>query len=348
MKRHLPTLSGVLFCFLTLVSHSSGQAILLHDNLDPPWDTHGGTIGPRPSSSIEDRFFAQEFVSLGASSVTMAEVLMQQVGSPTGKLHFDIYDKQNGKPNSSLGRVGSIDLATLASQPNVVTLEGSVEIEPDQSYFFVADMIDTIIRNRDNSFRLGMRTADDGTNGVSRTLVSLPGQSTNFATLGDFIPGVNYLTMRLTGEMAAILGDFNQNGLLDAADINQLSEQVAAGSDLVEFDVNGDGAISSLDREFWISDLAGTFAGDADLDRHVAFPDFLALADHFGTEGGWESGDFDGNGTVEFLDFLILSQNYDSRAAKVASVPEPANPFPFCLAVLGVIGQRRVRKQPRS
>ena len=62
------------------------------------------------------------------------------------------------------------------------------------------------------------------------------------------------------------------------------------------------------------------FPGDADLDEHVTFSDFLILSANFGkTEAEFTDGDFDQNGTVEFADFLTLASAF-GRSYEVQSV----------------------------
>lgn len=63
--------------------------------------------------------------------------------------------------------------------------------------------------------------------------------------------------------------------------------------------------------------------GDADGSGDVGFLDFLALANNFGTEGGFAEGNFDCAGTVSFLDFLTLANNFGSDGVAAAAVPEP-------------------------
>ena len=81
--------------------------------------------------------------------------------------------------------------------------------------------------------------------------------------------------------------------------------------------VDGGGGDSCADL------MAARIPGDADGDGQVAFLDFLALANNFGSDGGYAGGDFDCNGDVSFLDFLTLANNFGSTAA-VAAVPEPS------------------------
>ena len=142
---------------------------------------------------------------------------------------------------------------------------------------------------------------------------------------------------------AGIAGDFNANGALDSSDLDTLAGQVLLNSEDLLYDLNKDGTVDSNDRSFWITDLKETFFGDADLNKEVAFSDFLSLSSNFGKSGGWAQGDFDGDGQVQFPDFLMLSSNFGKSATAVASVPEPSA---FNLAMLVLIALlRRIRRQ---
>ncbi len=142
-----------------------------------------------------------------------------------------------------------------------------------------------------------------------------------------------------------LLGDFDGDGVLDAADIDLLSQAVLTNAINGAFDLTGDGILSAEDRTFWVQQIAETSFGDANLNGTVVFADFLAVSRNFGNEGGWASGDFDGNGEIGFPDFLQLSRNFgQSTAAEAISVPEPTTQpsslFAVVIAVLSLFRHR--------
>ena len=80
--------------------------------------------------------------------------------------------------------------------------------------------------------------------------------------------------------------------------------------------MTGDAVVDELDVDHWITVLAQTRRGDANLDGKVDFQDFIALANNFGREEhwiSWQTGDFNGDGRVDFADFLILAKNFGFR-----------------------------------
>jgi len=75
---------------------------------------------------------------------------------------------------------------------------------------------------------------------------------------------------------------------------------------------------TSLDF-FWLN-------GDVDRDRTVGFSDLVAVAQHYGLNGGavLATGDVDGDGNVGFTDLVAVAQNYGkSIAALPSAVPAP-------------------------
>ncbi len=154
----------------------------------------------------------------------------------------------------------------------------------------------------------------------------------------------NLVLARTTvGELTnELLGDFNGDGLLNAADIDQLCSGVAVNDST--FDLTGDGIVDSGDLSIWVETIAETTFGDANLDGSVGFDDFLALSDSFGESGGWAAGDFDCSGNVEFADFLLLADNFGADTAAQA-VPEPSAPWTmFALVCLTFCATRKSRR----
>jgi hypothetical protein len=148
-------------------------------------------------------------------------------------------------------------------------------------------------------------------------------------------------------------GDFNGDGSINVADINDLTSAIAAGSSDSKYDVNGDGNINSTDRTSWVVDVVGTWMGDANLDGEFNSSDFVAVFTagnyEIGTPAGWGEGDWNGDGLFSSADFVaaFTDGGYElGPRAAVSAVPEPGT---FGLLILGSLGLlRRTRRRTRN
>ncbi len=131
-------------------------------------------------------------------------------------------------------------------------------------------------------------------------------------------------------------GDFNQDGLLDVADLDLLVAHVALGPADPLFDISGDGLVDNADVDVWLQ-LAGAtnlasgnpyLRGDANLDGLVDGNDFLAWNAHkFTSAAAWSAGDFDANGFVDGNDFLFWNLNKFTSAARSSTLISTSSPL---------------------
>ena len=103
---------------------------------------------------------------------------------------------------------------------------------------------------------------------------------------------------------ADLWGDYNENGVLDAGDLD-LHGQCDGRPD---HDLNGDGPVNYDDRLMWVHELKGTWIGDANFDGQFNSGDFVQVfsAGKFetGEEAGWEQGDWSGDHTFSSGDLV--------------------------------------------
>ena len=160
----------------------------------------------------------------------------------------------------------------------------------------------------------------------------------------------NVTHARIGSVVLGLVGDFNQSGVLDIGDLDQLAAEIKSGSTAAEFDLDQSGLVDLDDRTYWVTDVRSTLIGDADLNGVVNFSDFLVLSENFGAVAGgdggpgWGEGDFDGDGSVGFPDFLALSENFGASAPLAAAVPEPSASWLAIFSVLGMVGSQRSRR----
>ncbi len=119
--------------------------------------------------------------------------------------------------------------------------------------------------------------------------------------------------------------DYNGNGILDCQDIDLLQAAILSGSMSLEFDVNGDGAVNSLDFRDWVVGAKGTLLGDANFDFVVDASDFnIWNANKFTSGGGFCQGDFNGDGVVDTSDFNVWnSTKFQSASPQVVPESQP-------------------------
>jgi hypothetical protein len=148
-------------------------------------------------------------------------------------------------------------------------------------------------------------------------------------------------------------GDFNQNGQLDAADLDGLTSALLVGSSDGKYDLDGNGKLESNDRSIWISQLKQTHVGDSNLDGRFNSSDLVRVfqagefEDPFPMNSTWEEGDWNGNGDFTTADFVLAFQEgaYVAQAtgSLAAPVPEPAA-WPVAVAAAMIISARVRRR----
>ena len=127
-----------------------------------------------------------------------------------------------------------------------------------------------------------------------------------------------------SGESDFLLGDFDLDGDVDQADLDQYNSNLGAAAvgALAILDLNGDGTVDAADFETHFGSLVetsngqtGTFAGDANLDGVVdVLNDAFALIGNLNSGAiSWSEGDFNADGTVDVLgDAFVLIGNLGS------------------------------------
>ena len=153
--------------------------------------------------------------------------------------------------------------------------------------------------------------------------------------------------LELVFEAGGLRGDFNNDGSLDAADINSLIGQIN-GAQESTFDVSGDGVVDAADLNVWVKDIQGTWIGDANLDGEFNSTDFVVVfgageyEDSTAGNSTWEEGDWNGDGDFNSSDFVAAFSDGGYEKGPVAAVPEPRS---LALLICGLKALTITRKR---
>lgn len=126
-------------------------------------------------------------------------------------------------------------------------------------------------------------------------------------------------------------GDYNNDGVWTASDLDFLSEGIRQGSQDWRLDLSNNGTVTLEDRRRWIEDLVGSHFGDANLDGSFDSGDFVTVFQgglyETSAAAGWEAGDFSGDALFDSSDLtLALSLGaYEEGGAAAHAIPEPTN-----------------------
>ena len=149
------------------------------------------------------------------------------------------------------------------------------------------------------------------------------------------------ITAGATGP-APIVGDFDGDGDVDAADADLLSANF--GDAAYDLDLDGDADADDLAYLInYCADLPGggigTSVGDFNLDGLVDGTDLSVMAGQFGQSAGYAAGNANGDSTIDGTDLSILATNFGNVAS--ANIPEPATLSLLALGAGGLVAHRR-------
>ncbi|MHC4561665.1 MAG: PEP-CTERM sorting domain-containing protein [Planctomycetota bacterium] len=170
-----------------------------------------------------------------------------------------------------------------------------------------------------------------------------------FIAAGQSVRSPTALEWKLMADMGwsivYALGDFNENGKIDAYDIDLLCDNVGNSA----YDLDGDLDADEDDLIFLVENLVeltdgrtGTARGDFNLDGYVDGTDLAIFKAGFGLSGdvGWADGNTNCDDVINATDLAIFKANF-GFAAPADPVPEPAIALLLALGASSLIRTRR-------
>ncbi len=233
------------------------------------------------------------------------------------------------------------ELHEVTTQADFVTLA----INGDETYIDLAD--GPLYASRDVTFDdVGTdvllplnQTAIDAMNaavnplfvigGSISTLNDFPDNETIFGFTGDFS---SFARLIINGSSNAVDADFNDDSVIDCADVDALVAQIVAGDNLAAFDLDSNGSVDQADLTQWLADAGAAnlpsqnpyLPGDANLDGSVDVSDFnIWNSNKLNNVAAWCAGDFTADGSIDVSDFNVWNSNKLMSSGRPGVVPEP-------------------------
>jgi hypothetical protein len=160
-------------------------------------------------------------------------------------------------------------------------------------------------------------------------------QGDSFINLQSLFPGPNSTIPFDEGFISnVLLGDFDLDGAVTAADLEALRTVVREGDGDESYDLNLSGVVDQTDFEEMLDDVLFTVAGDGNLDGMVDLFDLNLVRNQFGEAGDWSTGDFDGDGVIGLTDLNAVRNNFGFNRTLGGAMPVPE---PSTLALLFIV-----------
>jgi hypothetical protein len=172
-----------------------------------------------------------------------------------------------------------------------------------------------------------------------------PGDGSNGETPGGDRMGLGEIAFPIP--TAGLPGDFNNDGILDSADIDDLTKQSADGLNPPKYDLNADTFVNETDVNVWVKDLFVSWIGDANLDKEFNSRDLVNVLASGTYEADvasvWSTGDFNGDGRTNSADLVsaLADGGYEQGPPQaLAAVPEPTGLLLAAMALLALTVRR--------
>ena len=189
------------FAIISSVAVATAETVVLYGNIPDPIVKMATTSVGRdfyPSDENVHTLAAQPFITGELGIVSSISLPVAVNGSPTGVVHFEIWDDNSGSPGNKVASVGDIDLdswigADLVYQ--LVTFDRPVTgLEPNTQYHVLFDNTDTDVSGASHTWFTRMTADSEGTNNAGKLQIPPGG---NWVPRSNFVANMNYLVLEI-------------------------------------------------------------------------------------------------------------------------------------------------------
>ena len=209
--------------------------------------------------------FAQQFLLGDHTTITQVAVEMSGVGSPLGPITLELWnDSGLGDPGVAIAVISSLDEQIPFSQTTLTFDINITGLTANEPHYVVLSFENAVADFANHTVDWSMVGSDAGTFAASPAMV-----------LGDFFEGdprprewlpaaddfvgtglegaMNYFVMRVvtSPDIEVLLGDYNNNGEVDAPDFNVWRDSFGDVGDSLPADGNRNGIVDAPDFTLW-------------------------------------------------------------------------------------------------
>jgi hypothetical protein len=349
-----PSDFGGVFCWM---GQNYGNHIAKQDPFfsytDAEWTAELGRLNLYGGDGVTDPIRAGDLVEIrariGLNYGGKMNVNEAHSNTPANDFEIVVLQRDYGMPTPK-----ELTLSDFKNADNTFIFDATRQIGGEQYQGSLVELQDVWVSSMVNWTTDTDITVTDGV----RTFNIYLGLNPAFDGTELFAPGEHFNVMGIVDQASAngmdgyqllalnaydILGDFDDDGDIDADDIDLLMANL--GDTSLTYDLNGDGVADQDDVDQWVLNIVpigeniGTVYGDFNLDGEVNAGDLALLATNYGLAGdwGWATGDSNGDGNVDAGDLALLASNYGTV---VHTVPEPAT---LALLAMGAMAMARRR-----
>jgi uncharacterized membrane protein len=138
-------------------------------------------------------------------------------------------------------------------------------------------------------------------------------------------------------------GDFDGDEVLDVDDLDELSKAIRSADTNLQYDIDYSSVVDSLDYQIWVTDLKGTWIGDANLDGEFNSSDLVAVfevgqyEDAIAGNSSWAAGDWNGDAEFNTSDLVLAFQDGGYEQGPLGAATAVPEPNAWCLLLFGAV-----------